>query len=60
MLMKKAVLFEKLEEKKVKCLCCQRYCVIKDGLSGFCGVRKNVNGELYLTVCGKPIAVHTD
>ncbi|OGJ42648.1 AmmeMemoRadiSam system radical SAM enzyme [Candidatus Peregrinibacteria bacterium RIFCSPLOWO2_01_FULL_39_12] len=59
-MMKKAVLFKKLGGKKVKCLCCQRYCVIKDGLSGFCGVRKNVNGELYLIVYGKPIAVHTD
>lgn len=58
--MEKTVLFEKKEKNLVKCVCCQRKCVIGPGFSGFCGVRKNINGELYLQVYGKAIAVHTD
>jgi len=57
---KKAKLFKKLDKKKVQCTCCQRKCVIENGRSGFCGVRKNVDGDLYLMVYGKAIAIHMD
>jgi len=57
---KKAKLFKKLENKKVECICCQRRCVIENGRSGLCGVRKNIDGNLNLMVYGKVIAAHID
>ncbi len=44
----------------VRCLACNRYCVIKEGNAGFCGVRANVKGKLTLTVHSKPAAVWVD
>jgi len=35
-------------------------CVVSDGRSGFCGVRKNIGGDLYLMVYGKAVASHLD
>lgn len=58
--MKKATLYKNLGDKKVQCLACQRYCKPPVGKSGYCGVRRNVDGELNLLVHGKAIAVHTD
>ena len=58
--MKKATLFKKLERNSVRCLCCQRYCIIDQGRSGVCGVRQNIDGNLYLNVYGKAIAVNID
>ncbi|MFH1720842.1 MAG: AmmeMemoRadiSam system radical SAM enzyme [Patescibacteria group bacterium] len=58
--MHKAELFQKKDKDTVKCVCCQRKCVISPGNSGFCGVRKNVDGVLYLSVYGKAIAVNID
>lgn len=58
--MKKAFLFEKKKDKFVRCVCCRHYCLIAPGNSGICGVRQNIDGELYLRVYGKPIAVHID
>ncbi|MBI4440391.1 AmmeMemoRadiSam system radical SAM enzyme [Candidatus Woesearchaeota archaeon] len=58
--MKKAVLFERTEGKEVRCLACCHYCRIKDGNKGICGVRKNINGILYLMVYGKPISIAVD
>lgn len=58
--MKKAALFKTLERNNVRCTCCQRYCIIDKGRSGFCGVRRNIDGELYLSVYGKAIAVNID
>jgi len=56
----KAVLYKKLKDGNVQCLACKRKCVISAGAEGFCGVRRNVAGELNLMVYGKAIAVHTD
>ena len=42
------------------CLACARRCVLREGQVGFCGVRKNVDGKLYLLVYGKAYAVHID
>jgi pyruvate formate lyase activating enzyme len=58
--MQKATLFKKLDEGRVQCTCCQRYCIVEKGRRGFCGVRKNIDGELFLSVHGKAIAVNTD
>jgi len=35
------------EKIYVKCLLCPRECLIKTEETGFCGVRKNIGGELY-------------
>jgi len=39
--------YKKLEDKKVKCQLCARRCEIPEGKTGFCRVRKNIDGRLY-------------
>ncbi len=48
--MKEAYLYERLENKRVRCLLCRHFCVIKDGKRGICGVRENRKGTLYSLV----------
>ncbi len=57
---KKAKLCKKLEEGKVRCQACNHYCLIQEGRTGICGIRQNIEGELYLLVYGKPVAIHVD
>ncbi len=58
--MKEASFYKKLEKKKVQCFLCPRHCMIMEGKTGFCGVRKNVDGVLKSLVYGKPCAVNID
>jgi pyruvate formate lyase activating enzyme len=58
--MKEAMLYEKLEEKKVKCHLCAHSCIIKDGKRGICSVRENREGTLYSLVYGMAISMHID
>ncbi len=58
--MKEAMFWQKLEEKRVKCTLCPRRCVIPEGKTGFCNVRKNHEGKLVTLVYGKAIAMHAD
>ncbi|MBN2454511.1 AmmeMemoRadiSam system radical SAM enzyme [Candidatus Woesearchaeota archaeon] len=58
--MKEAVLYRKLEDKKVKCTACMQGCTIQPDYTGICGVRQNVDGKLYLLVYGKASAVNID
>ncbi|MCD6371502.1 MAG: AmmeMemoRadiSam system radical SAM enzyme [Candidatus Aenigmarchaeota archaeon] len=58
--MKKAMLWESAENKKVKCKLCSRRCIIGENQVGFCLVRKNVNGILYSLNYGKLIAANPD
>lgn len=44
---RKALLFDKLENKKVRCNTCGRRCIIEEGKKGFCKTRINKNGTLY-------------
>ncbi len=44
----------------IKCNVCRRRCIIKEGETGFCDIRKNVGGELDLIVYGKPAALNVD
>ncbi len=55
-----ALLFEKKKNNLVRCTACNNYCTIKDGDSGTCGVRKNINGELFLLVYGQAAAANVD
>jgi pyruvate formate lyase activating enzyme len=56
----KASFFEKLENNSVKCFLCHRECVIAESKTGFCGVRKNISGELFSLVYGKTVSMQID
>jgi pyruvate formate lyase activating enzyme len=58
--MHEAMLYDKLEEGKVKCRLCAHGCVIGDGKRGICMVRQNQAGTLYTLVYGKPISGNPD
>ncbi|MBR9704407.1 AmmeMemoRadiSam system radical SAM enzyme [Candidatus Pacearchaeota archaeon] len=58
--MKECDLYKKMTKGNVKCLACSHYCIISEGKTGICGVRKNVRGKLNLMVYGKVVASHTD
>jgi pyruvate formate lyase activating enzyme len=58
--MKEALLYEKLEDEKVRCNLCNHRCVIKEGEFGICKVRRNIKGKLFSLVYEKPIALHVD
>lgn len=58
--MKKAILFKKEKNKKVRCLACCHKCLISDGNTGICGVRKNIKGKLFLLVYGKIASMNVD
>src|SRR3972149_3494203 len=58
--MKEAFLYEKLENNKVLCNLCAHRCRLTEGKTGICGVRKNIEGELYTLVYDKLISAHTD
>lgn len=55
-----AMLYEKREEGKVKCCLCARRCLISDGATGFCLVRKNQGGALYTLNYGKAVSAGVD
>jgi len=52
------VTYEELEGGKVRCLTCAHECVIPVNGSGFCAVRKNVDGHLKLIVYGSAMCVN--
>ncbi len=57
---KEALFYEKLPEKKVRCLLCPRRCYIENDSSGFCRVRRNQEGKLYSIVYSNPCALSVD
>ncbi len=59
---KEALLYRLLdaERKIVECLACPRRCKIPEGAAGFCGIRWNFEGKLYLACHGLAIAVAID
>lgn len=58
--MKEAILYEKLENGKVKCAVCNHRCVIGEGKRGICGVRENRQGVLYALNYGLTISAAND
>jgi pyruvate formate lyase activating enzyme len=58
--MKKALLFEKLDDNFVQCHACSWHCKIAPENTGICGIRLNKNGELYLTVYGWAVGPEID
>lgn len=55
-----ALFYQKLDNKKVKCQLCPRYCVIPPGKKGYCRVRENQDGKLISLSYAKPVAIHLD
>ncbi len=55
-----AYLYEKLENRKVRCILCAHTCVIKPGKRGICGVRQNEEGLLKTLVYDRLVAQHVD
>jgi pyruvate formate lyase activating enzyme len=58
--MKECKLYKTLKENKVKCLACTHKCIINESKTGICGVRKNIDGKLFLLVYGKIVAEQID
>jgi pyruvate formate lyase activating enzyme len=48
-----ALFYEKKENGRVACRLCHRLCAIRQGHTGFCNVRRNVDGVLYALNYGK-------
>lgn len=45
---------------KIRCTACSRYCLLGEGQTGFCGVRRNEGGSHDLLVYGRPLAANVD
>lgn len=54
------MLYEQLSNDKVACNLCARRCIIPNGGTGFCLVRKNEGGRLYSLVYAKAISACVD
>src|SRR5271155_49487 len=55
-----ARLWNPLEDNKVECTACARRCRIPEGSKGFCYVRQNHKGKLYLETYGMVEAMQVD
>ncbi len=53
-------IIEKLADRSIRCKACNRYCLIPEGHSGYCGVRVNEAGNFKLLVYGRPCAAWSD
>ena len=58
--MRPAVLSRPAENGTVKCLACAHGCVVSEGRSGICGVRRNVHSQLQSLVYGLPVSIGLD
>ncbi|MDD5145174.1 MAG: AmmeMemoRadiSam system radical SAM enzyme [Candidatus Pacebacteria bacterium] len=58
--MKEVYLYQKLDDKKVRCQNCAHYCLINFGKRGICQVRENQDGVLYALNYGKVVAINID
>lgn len=58
--MKQAELFEPAREGRIRCTACARYCQLSPEQVGFCGMRENIGGKLYLLNYGMVLASHID
>ncbi|MEA1886201.1 MAG: AmmeMemoRadiSam system radical SAM enzyme [Bacteroidota bacterium] len=55
-----ALLYQKLDNKKVQCNLCAHRCKIGPGKKGICIIRENKDGILYTKVYGRTITQHAD
>jgi pyruvate formate lyase activating enzyme len=59
-MMREAMLYEALDNKRVHCFLCNHHCKINDSKFGFCGVRQNRDGVLYTHAYGEVISANVD
>lgn len=59
-MIREVILYEKLEDSRVRCSVCAHRCKINPGRRGLCGVRENKGGILYTMVFGTLIAQNVD
>ncbi|MCW6159363.1 MAG: AmmeMemoRadiSam system radical SAM enzyme [Thermoplasmatales archaeon] len=57
--MKEAYLYSNVQGK-VRCTACNRYCLLGEGQTGFCGIRKNIGGRLFLLSYGRAASLAID
>ncbi|MFW6164436.1 MAG: AmmeMemoRadiSam system radical SAM enzyme [Planctomycetota bacterium] len=58
--MKEAMLYDKLDDDRVKCRLCSHRCTIAPGKLGICQARRNDGGTLVTMAYGRTIAQHVD
>ncbi len=58
--MKETYLYKKLENRKVQCVTCAHFCSLSEKEKGKCGVRKNIDGNLYSLNYQKAVALNID
>ena len=58
--MKQALLYESIDNNKIRCQLCAHNCKLKEGQIGLCGVRKNIKGKLFSLNYDKVVAIHSD
>jgi pyruvate formate lyase activating enzyme len=59
-MLKEAMLVRELENQVLQCGVCEHACKLRPGAVGVCGVRQNIDGQLYLLVYGDAVAAHID
>ena len=59
-IVKEALLYKKLPEKKVACFLCAHRCLISEGKFGICQTRQNKGGSLYTYAYGGVVAANID
>jgi pyruvate formate lyase activating enzyme len=52
--------WQNLENGKILCTLCPRYCTIGEGQAGFCFIRQNINNKLYSIGYGRPTGFAID
>ncbi len=52
--------WQKKGKDNVQCHLCPRNCIISLDKTGYCGIRKNAEGELVLLAYGRPVALQVD
>ena len=58
--MKESYIYKSLKDSKVRCDLCNHRCIVAEGDTGKCSVRKNISGKLYSLVYEKFIAKNVD
>ncbi len=58
--MKPAMLYDREKENKICCRLCRHECRISEKKTGVCGVRQNLNGDLYTHAYGKAVTARAD
>jgi pyruvate formate lyase activating enzyme len=58
--LKRAVLWEAAQDRKVQCFLCAHRCLIPDDKTGRCAVRKNIGGVLYSLNYDKVVSANPD